>query len=38
MLETRAETEGRDPRLENIAAYVDESYYARGLKAAGAKP
>ena len=38
MLETRAETEGRDARLENMAAYVDESYYLRGLAAAGKKP
>lgn len=38
MLETRAETEGRDARLENMAAYVDESYYLRGLAAAGTKP
>ena len=31
MLETRARTEGRDARLENLDAYVDEGFYARAL-------
>lgn len=35
MLETRAETEGRDARLDNTAAYVDESYYARVMARGG---
>ena len=31
MLATRAETEGRNPRLDDTAKYVDESWYRRAL-------
>ena len=33
MLATRAQTEGRHPRLDDMAAYIDESLYHRALGA-----
>lgn len=37
MLATRAETEGRNARLDDISKYVDESFYARALAEAKAR-
>lgn len=33
MLATRAQTQGRDPRLDDMAGYIDESYYERARAA-----
>ena len=35
MLATRAQTQGRHPRLDDAATYIDESYYHRALASLG---
>jgi hypothetical protein len=36
VLETRAETEGQDPRLSKMTSFIDESWYERALASLGA--